>query len=101
MARSPGGIGLLAAEPEVDVLLAGRVFAFEPMLAVDGVGIFLEDMVLITEDGLRDSDPWLALWIERDRGVDEPTRRIVSILPIPAYARFLATLVPATMGSFE
>ena len=53
------GIGLLAAEPEVDTLQVGRVFAFEPMLDVDGVGLFLEDMVLVTESGYEILTPGL------------------------------------------
>jgi Xaa-Pro aminopeptidase len=45
------GVGLASAEGNVDTLRAGQVVAFEPMLTVDGVGLYLEDMVLITATG--------------------------------------------------
>lgn len=45
------GVGLASAEGNVDTLRTGQVVAFEPMLTVDGVGLYLEDMVLITATG--------------------------------------------------
>ncbi len=45
------GVGLASAEGNVDTLRVGQVVAFEPMLTVDGVGLYLEDMVLITATG--------------------------------------------------
>ena len=35
----------------IETLAAGQVLAFEPMLSVDGIGLYLEDMILITKDG--------------------------------------------------
>ncbi len=45
------GVGLASAEGNVDTLRVGQVVAFEPILTVDGVGLYLEDMILITADG--------------------------------------------------
>lgn len=45
------GVGLASAEGNVDTLRVGQVLAFEPILTVDGVGLYLEDMILITADG--------------------------------------------------
>ncbi len=45
------GVGLASAEGNVDTLRVGQVIAFEPILTVDGVGLYLEDMILITANG--------------------------------------------------
>lgn len=45
------GVGLASAEGNVDTLRVGQVLAFEPILTVDGVGLYLEDMILITAGG--------------------------------------------------
>ncbi len=50
------------------VLRAGMTVAFEPMVTVDGVGYYLEDMILITTNGhevLTDNLPYSADEIER------------------------------------
>ena len=47
---------------------AGQVFAFEPILTVDGVGLYLEDMILVTPNGaevLTRGLPYTAAEIER------------------------------------
>jgi Xaa-Pro aminopeptidase len=49
------------------VLRAGMTVAFEPMVTVDGVGYYLEDMILITTNGhevLTDNLPYSADEIE-------------------------------------
>ncbi len=69
------GVGLASAEGNVDTLRVGQVLAFEPILTVDGVGLYLEDMILITADGaevLTRGLPYTAEEIEgvmRARGV--------------------------------
>jgi Xaa-Pro aminopeptidase len=45
------GVGLESAEGLVDKITVGQVFAFEPILTVDGVGLYLEDMILVTPGG--------------------------------------------------
>ena len=45
------GVGLESAEGFVDKISVGQVFAFEPILTVDGVGLYLEDMILVTPAG--------------------------------------------------
>jgi Xaa-Pro aminopeptidase len=45
------GVGLESAEGLVETFTAGQVLAFEPILTVDGVGLYLEDMILVTPDG--------------------------------------------------
>ncbi|HEV7397572.1 MAG TPA: M24 family metallopeptidase [Pyrinomonadaceae bacterium] len=45
------GVGLASAEGFIEVLVAGQVLAFEPILTVDGVGLYLEDMILVTPTG--------------------------------------------------
>jgi Xaa-Pro aminopeptidase len=45
------GVGLQNAEGLIEMLTPGQVLAFEPILTVDGVGLYLEDMILITPDG--------------------------------------------------
>jgi len=45
------GVGLEAAEALVTTLQAGQVVAFEPILTVDEIGLYLEDMVLVTATG--------------------------------------------------
>jgi Xaa-Pro aminopeptidase len=45
------GVGLASAEGSIDTLTVGQVLAFEPILTVDGVGLYLEDMILITPGG--------------------------------------------------
>ena len=45
------GVGLESAEGFIDTMSVGQVLAFEPILTVDGVGLYLEDMILITQRG--------------------------------------------------
>ena len=45
------GVGVESAEGLVDKISVGQVFAFEPILTVDGVGLYLEDMILVTPSG--------------------------------------------------
>jgi Xaa-Pro aminopeptidase len=45
------GVGLESAEGFIDRINVGQVLAFEPILTVDGVGLYLEDMVLVTQSG--------------------------------------------------
>jgi Xaa-Pro aminopeptidase len=45
------GVGISSSEWNPDTLRAGNVLAFEPNLVVDGVGLYLEDMVLVTRTG--------------------------------------------------
>jgi Xaa-Pro aminopeptidase len=45
------GVGLESAEGLVETFTAGQVLAFEPILTVDGVGLYLEDMILVRPDG--------------------------------------------------
>ncbi len=62
------GVGIASAEGAIEILRAGQVFAFEPMLTVDGVGLYLEDMILVTSDGaevLTTGLPYTAREIER------------------------------------
>lgn len=46
------GVGIASAEGRGDTLRAGQVVAFEPILTVDGVGLYLEDMILVTSTGV-------------------------------------------------
>lgn len=45
------GVGLEAGEERVDPLRAGAVVAYEPGFSVDEDAYYLEDMILITQDG--------------------------------------------------
>ena len=45
------GVGIEAAEGYINGISEGQVLAFEPILTVDGVGIYLEDMILVTSNG--------------------------------------------------
>jgi Xaa-Pro aminopeptidase len=45
------GVGLQNAEGLIETLTPGQVLAFEPILTVDGVGLYLEDMILVTPVG--------------------------------------------------
>lgn len=45
------GVGLDSAEGLIDTFATGQVLAFEPILTVDGVGLYLEDMILVTPGG--------------------------------------------------
>ena len=45
------GVGVESAEGLIDKISVGQVFAFEPILTVDGVGLYLEDMILVTPSG--------------------------------------------------
>jgi Xaa-Pro aminopeptidase len=45
------GVGLDAGEERLDPLEAGSVIAFEPMFSVDEDAYYLEDMLLVTEQG--------------------------------------------------
>ncbi len=47
----PHGVGIESAEFLGDTLRAGQVLALEPALIVDGVGLYLEDMILVTPTG--------------------------------------------------
>lgn len=62
------GVGLEAAEPIGSTLLSGMIVAYEPMFSVDGVGFYLEDLLLVTRDGyevLTPDLPYTATEIER------------------------------------
>ena len=62
------GVGIASAEGIVNTLRTGQVLAFEPMLTVDGVGLYLEDMILVTPTGaevLTTGLPYTAAEIER------------------------------------
>jgi Xaa-Pro aminopeptidase len=61
------GVGLANAEGLIDTLSVGQVLAFEPTLTVDGIGLYLEDMILITPAGaevLTKGLPYTAIEIE-------------------------------------
>lgn len=61
------GVGLADAEGRIDTLNVGQVLALEPMLTVDGVGLYLEDMILVTPAGaevLTKGLPYTAVEIE-------------------------------------
>jgi Xaa-Pro aminopeptidase len=45
------GVGLESAEGSIDTISVGQVLAFEPIMTVDGVGLYLEDMILVTPTG--------------------------------------------------
>jgi Xaa-Pro aminopeptidase len=63
------GVGLDNAEGLITTFRAGQVFAYEPILTVDGIGLYLEDMVLMTERGpevLTTGLPYTASEIERE-----------------------------------
>ena len=45
------GVGLDAGEERLERLEAGSVIAFEPMFSVDEDAYYLEDMILVTEQG--------------------------------------------------
>jgi Xaa-Pro aminopeptidase len=38
-------------EGVIDTIQVGQVLALEPILTVDGVGLYLEDMILVTPHG--------------------------------------------------
>jgi len=61
------GVGLDSAEGLIDQISVGQVLAFEPILTVDGVGLYLEDMILVTPEGaevLTKGLPYTSLEIE-------------------------------------
>jgi Xaa-Pro aminopeptidase len=61
------GVGLESAEGLIDKISVGQVFAFEPILTVDGVGLYLEDMILVTPSGaeiLTSGLPYTSIEIE-------------------------------------
>jgi len=61
------GVGVENAEGLIDTLNVGQVLAFEPILTVDGVGLYLEDMILVTPAGaevLTKGLPYTAVEIE-------------------------------------
>jgi Xaa-Pro aminopeptidase len=61
------GVGLESAEGLIDRISVGQVFAFEPILTVDGVGLYLEDMILVTPSGaeiLTSGLPYTSIEIE-------------------------------------
>ena len=45
------GIGLDAGEPLPAILRAGMVIDYEPIFALGGLGLYLEDMLLVTREG--------------------------------------------------
>ena len=45
------GVGIASAEGLINTISAGQVLALEPILTVDGVGLYLEDMILVTPQG--------------------------------------------------
>ncbi|MCI0625216.1 MAG: aminopeptidase P N-terminal domain-containing protein [Acidobacteria bacterium] len=45
------GIGVSVVEGLIDTIQVGQVLALEPILTVDGVGLYLEDMILVTPEG--------------------------------------------------
>lgn len=45
------GVGVESAEGGIDIITIGQVLAFEPIMTVDGVGLYLEDMILVTAAG--------------------------------------------------
>jgi Xaa-Pro aminopeptidase len=45
------GVGVASAEGLINTIHVGQVLAFEPILTVDGAGLYLEDMILVTPDG--------------------------------------------------
>jgi Xaa-Pro aminopeptidase len=62
------GVGVASAEGTINTLRTGQVFAFEPILTVDGLGLYLEDMILVTPTGtevLTTGLPYTATEIER------------------------------------
>lgn len=62
------GVGVAGAEGTIETLRVGQVFAFEPILTVDGVGLYMEDMILVTATGpevLTTGLPYSAAEIER------------------------------------
>jgi Xaa-Pro aminopeptidase len=62
------GVGVAPGEDLVDTLRAGQVVAFEPILTVGGVGLYLEDVLLVTPTGaevLTSGLPYSATEIER------------------------------------
>jgi Xaa-Pro aminopeptidase len=62
------GVGIASAEGTIETLRTGQVLAFEPILTVDGVGLYLEDMILVTSTGaevLTAGLPYTATEIER------------------------------------
>ena len=62
------GVGLEAGEEIPPVLRAGMVLAYEPIFSVDGLGFYLEDMILVTKTGcevLTPGLPYTAAEIEK------------------------------------
>ena len=45
------GVGLQSAEGLIETVAVGQCLAFEPIITVDGVGLYLEDMILVTPSG--------------------------------------------------
>jgi Xaa-Pro aminopeptidase len=61
-------VGLDSAEGTPDSFRQGQILALEPMLSVDGIGLYLEDMILVTAQGaeiLTAELPYTAEQIER------------------------------------
>jgi Xaa-Pro aminopeptidase len=72
------GVGLDSAEGQPRELRAGMVVAFEPIFSVEGLGFYLEDMVLVTGEGheiLTPGLPYSADEIEAATGVSSGRRR--------------------------
>ncbi len=69
------GIGLDYAESVPDVLRAGMVLDYEPILVVDDLGFYMEDMILVTATGYEILTPGLpntATEIERAMRAKRP-----------------------------
>ena len=65
------GVGLSAAEGLPDTLRSGMVLDYEPIFVVDGQGFYMEDMILVTPNGvevLTKGLPYTASEIERAMG---------------------------------
>jgi Xaa-Pro aminopeptidase len=45
------GVGVSPSDGIIDTIQVGQVLATEPILTVDGVGLYLQDMVLVTPEG--------------------------------------------------
>ena len=62
------GVGLVETAPP-EILRAGMTFAFEPILAVEGQGFYLEDTILITKEGYENLTPGLPYTAEEIEAV--------------------------------
>jgi len=62
------GVGLVETAPP-EIFRAGMTFAFEPILAVEGQGFYLEDTILITKEGYENLTPGLPYTAEEIEAV--------------------------------